>query len=60
MMGKLHEGWANLNSGLGIERLACLIGNSMGGMTALAYLLRPLVQRWRARRQGLVKPVEKQ
>ncbi len=25
---------------LGIERLACLIGNSMGGMTALAYLLR--------------------
>ena len=24
---------------LGIERLACLIGNSMGGMTALAYLL---------------------
>jgi homoserine O-acetyltransferase/O-succinyltransferase len=27
-----------LVSGLGIERLACLIGNSMGGMTALAYL----------------------
>ena len=26
--------------GLGIEQLACLIGNSMGGMTALAYLLR--------------------
>jgi homoserine O-acetyltransferase len=25
--------------GLGIERLACLIGNSMGGMTALAFLL---------------------
>ena len=25
--------------GLGIERLACIIGNSMGGMTALAYLL---------------------
>ena len=25
--------------GLGIERLACLIGNSMGGMGALAYLL---------------------
>ncbi len=25
---------------LGIERLACLIGNSMGGMCALAYLLR--------------------
>lgn len=25
--------------GLGIERLACLVGNSMGGMTALAYLL---------------------
>lgn len=24
--------------GLGIERLACLVGNSMGGMTALAYL----------------------
>jgi homoserine O-acetyltransferase len=24
---------------LGIERLACVIGNSMGGMTALAYLL---------------------
>jgi homoserine O-acetyltransferase len=24
---------------LGIERLACLIGNSMGGMSALAYLL---------------------
>ncbi len=24
---------------LGIERLACIIGNSMGGMTALAYLL---------------------
>ncbi len=26
--------------GLGIDRLACLIGNSMGGMTALALLLR--------------------
>lgn len=26
--------------GLGIERLACIIGNSMGGMTALAFLLR--------------------
>ena len=25
--------------GLGIEQLACIIGNSMGGMTALAYLL---------------------
>lgn len=25
---------------LGIEQLACVIGNSMGGMTALAYLLR--------------------
>jgi len=25
--------------GLGIERLACLIGNSMGGMSALGYLL---------------------
>jgi homoserine O-acetyltransferase len=25
---------------LGIERLACLIGNSMGGMSALAYLVR--------------------
>ena len=25
---------------LGIERLACLIGNSMGGMTALSYLAR--------------------
>lgn len=24
--------------GLGIEKLACLLGNSMGGMTALAYL----------------------
>src|SRR5690606_2153136 len=24
--------------GLGIARLACLVGNSMGGMTALAYL----------------------
>ncbi len=27
-----------LVDGLGIQRLACLIGNSMGGMTALAYL----------------------
>ncbi|HVJ61522.1 MAG TPA: homoserine O-acetyltransferase [Tahibacter sp.] len=27
-----------LARGLGIERLACLLGNSMGGMTALAYL----------------------
>ncbi|RYZ74507.1 MAG: homoserine O-acetyltransferase, partial [Lysobacteraceae bacterium] len=26
--------------GLGIGQLACIIGNSMGGMTALAYLLR--------------------
>ena len=26
--------------GLGIEKLACLVGNSMGGMTALALLLR--------------------
>ncbi len=26
--------------GLGIEQLACVVGNSMGGMTALAYLLR--------------------
>ena len=25
--------------GLGIERLACLLGNSMGGMSALAYLV---------------------
>jgi homoserine O-acetyltransferase len=25
--------------GLGVERLACLIGNSMGGMSALAYLV---------------------
>jgi homoserine O-acetyltransferase len=25
---------------LGVERLACLIGNSMGGMSALAYMLR--------------------
>lgn len=25
---------------LGVERLACIIGNSMGGMTALAYLAR--------------------
>ncbi len=25
--------------GLGIDRLACLLGNSMGGMTALAYLI---------------------
>ncbi|HEY0180501.1 MAG TPA: homoserine O-acetyltransferase, partial [Dokdonella sp.] len=25
--------------GLGIERLACLVGNSMGGMTALGYLV---------------------
>lgn len=29
---------AELVCSLGIERLACLIGNSMGGMTALAYL----------------------
>lgn len=28
-----------LVTGLGIDRLACLLGNSMGGMTALAYLL---------------------
>lgn len=28
-----------LVQGLGIEQLACLIGNSMGGMTALAYLI---------------------
>ena len=27
-----------LVTGLGIDRLACLIGNSMGGMSALAYL----------------------
>lgn len=27
-----------LIDGLGIDRLACLLGNSMGGMTALAYL----------------------
>ncbi|WP_257386361.1 homoserine O-acetyltransferase MetX [Tahibacter caeni] len=27
-----------LVEGLGIEKLACLLGNSMGGMTALAYL----------------------
>ncbi|GAA5072350.1 homoserine O-acetyltransferase MetX [Lysobacter panacisoli] len=31
---------AHLVRGLGIERLACIIGNSMGGMTALAFLLR--------------------
>ncbi|HEY0505221.1 MAG TPA: homoserine O-acetyltransferase [Lysobacter sp.] len=31
---------AQLVRGLGIERLACIIGNSMGGMTALAFLLR--------------------
>jgi homoserine O-acetyltransferase/O-succinyltransferase len=28
-----------LVSGLGIERLACLVGNSMGGMSGLAYLV---------------------
>lgn len=28
-----------LVTGLGIDRLACLVGNSMGGMTALAYLM---------------------
>ncbi|RPE81461.1 homoserine O-acetyltransferase MetX [Vulcaniibacterium tengchongense] len=31
---------AHVVRGLGIERLACVIGNSMGGMTALAFLLR--------------------
>lgn len=31
---------AHVVRGLGIERLACIIGNSMGGMTALAFLLR--------------------
>ncbi|HEY0662229.1 MAG TPA: homoserine O-acetyltransferase [Lysobacter sp.] len=31
---------AHVVRGLGIERLACVIGNSMGGMTALALLLR--------------------
>lgn len=31
---------AHLVRGLGIQSLACLIGNSMGGMTALAFLLR--------------------
>jgi homoserine O-acetyltransferase len=31
---------ASLVRGLGIERLACVIGNSMGGMTALALLQR--------------------
>ncbi|KAF1687570.1 homoserine O-acetyltransferase [Pseudoxanthomonas broegbernensis] len=31
---------AEVVHGLGIERLACVIGNSMGGMTALALLLR--------------------
>lgn len=29
-----------VRDGLGIERLACVIGNSMGGMSALAFLLR--------------------
>ena len=28
-----------LVQGLGIDRLACLVGNSMGGMAALAYLV---------------------
>lgn len=37
---------AEVVHGLGIERLACLIGNSMGGMTALAMLLqRPGIAR---------------
>ena len=31
---------AHVVRGLGIEQLACVIGNSMGGMVALAYLLR--------------------
>ena len=31
---------AEVVRGLGIERLACVIGNSMGGMTALSLLLR--------------------
>ncbi len=31
---------ASVIRGLGIKRLACVIGNSMGGMTALAFLLR--------------------
>ncbi|MBF6024484.1 homoserine O-acetyltransferase MetX [Lysobacter niastensis] len=31
---------AHVVRALGIERLACIIGNSMGGMTALAFMLR--------------------
>src|SRR5688572_28519303 len=31
---------AHVVRGLGVERLACIIGNSMGGLTALAFLLR--------------------
>jgi homoserine O-acetyltransferase len=38
-----------LVQGLGIDRLACLIGNSMGGMAALAYLVQhPGSARWHA------------
>lgn len=34
-----NAGHALVRQGLGIERLACLIGCSMGGMSALAYML---------------------
>lgn len=34
------EAGYHLVRGLGIDRLACVLGNSMGGMTALAFLLR--------------------
>ncbi|NII09441.1 homoserine O-acetyltransferase [Oleiagrimonas sp. C23AA] len=34
-----NAGHALVSEGLGIERLACLIGCSMGGMSALAYML---------------------
>jgi homoserine O-acetyltransferase len=38
-----------LVQGLGIDRLACLVGNSMGGMAALAYLVQhPGSARWHA------------
>ncbi len=33
-----HAAFLLVRDGLGIDRLACLVGNSMGGMTALAYL----------------------
>lgn len=45
MMGKLHEGWANLNSGLGIERLSVAMMYAGTSQAMIDYVMNYAKQR---------------